>query len=55
VAGWVTDSTRSDNFVDFLSHLVAQMPAGLDLHCIADNSRPVRPTRSGGCHNDCIR
>ena len=37
VAGWVTDSTRSDNFVEFLSDLVAQTPAGLDLHCIADN------------------
>src|ERR1700730_11341623 len=37
VAGWVTDSTRSDNFVDFLADLVAQTPAGLDLHCIVDN------------------
>lgn len=37
VAGWVTDSTRSENFVDFLSDLVAQTPDGLDLHCIADN------------------
>jgi transposase len=37
VAGWVTDSTRSDNFVGFLADLVAQTPAGLDLHCIADN------------------
>ena len=37
VAGWVTDSTRSDNFVDFLSDLVAHTPEGLDLHCIADN------------------
>jgi transposase len=37
IASWVTDSTRSDNFVDFLSDLVAQTPAGLDLHCIADN------------------
>jgi transposase len=37
VAGWVTDSTRSDNFVEFLADLVAQTPAGLDLHCIADN------------------
>jgi len=37
VAGWVTDSTRSENFVDFLADLVAQTPAGLDLHCIADN------------------
>jgi transposase len=37
VAGWVTDSTRSDNFVAFLGDLVAQTPAGLDLHCIVDN------------------
>jgi transposase len=37
VAGWVTDSTNSDNFVAFLADLIAQTPAGLDLHCIADN------------------
>jgi transposase len=37
VAGWVTDSTRSENFVSFLSDLVDQTPAGLDLHCIVDN------------------
>lgn len=37
VAGWVTDSSRSENFVDFLGDLVAQTPAGLDLHCIVDN------------------
>ena len=37
VAGWVTDSTRSDNFVEFLADLVAQTPPGLDLHCIVDN------------------
>jgi transposase len=37
VAGWVTDSTRSDNFVAFLGDLVAQTPAGLALHCIVDN------------------
>jgi transposase len=37
VAGWVTDSTRSENFVDFLADLVAQTPDGLDLHCIVDN------------------
>ena len=37
VAGWVTDSTRSDNFVEFLSDLVDQTPDGLDLHCIVDN------------------
>src|SRR5829696_135432 len=37
VAGWVTDSTRSENFVAFLGDLVAHTPAGLDLHCIVDN------------------
>jgi transposase len=37
VAGWVSDSTRSENFVDFLADLVHQTPAGLDLHCIVDN------------------
>ena len=37
VAGWVTDSTRSENFVSFLGDLVAQTPAGLDLHGIVDN------------------
>src|SRR5215210_2914214 len=37
VAGWVTDSTRSENFVAFLADLVVQTPAGLDLHCIVDN------------------
>jgi transposase len=37
VAGWVTDSTRSENFVAFLADLVAQIPAGLGLHCIVDN------------------
>jgi transposase len=37
VAGWVTDSTRSENFVEFLGDLVAQTPTGLDLHCIVDN------------------
>ena len=37
VAGWVTDSTKSDNFVEFLGDLVAQTPTGLDLHCIVDN------------------
>jgi transposase len=37
VAGWVTDSTRSENFVDFLHDLVRQTPPGLELHCIVDN------------------
>ncbi len=37
VSGWVTDSTRSENFVAFLSDLVDQTPAGFDLHCIVDN------------------
>jgi transposase len=36
-AAWVTDSTRSENFVEFLRDLVAQTPKGLDLHCIVDN------------------
>lgn len=37
ITGWVTDSSRSDNFIEFLGDLVAQTPAGLELHCIADN------------------
>ena len=37
VASWVTDSTRSDNFVAFLADLDAQTPLGLQLHCIVDN------------------
>jgi transposase len=37
VAGWVTDSTKSENFVAFLADLVRLTPKGLDLHCIADN------------------
>jgi transposase len=37
LSGWVTDSTRSENFVAFLDDLVAHTPAGLDLHCIVDN------------------
>lgn len=37
VAGWVTDSTRSENFVEFLGDLVAQTPRHLHLHCIVDN------------------
>ena len=37
VAGWVTDSTRSENFVEFLDDLVAYTPEGLELHCIVDN------------------
>jgi len=40
VAGWVADSTRSENFVAFLGDLVAQTPDGLDLHCIVDLCRP---------------
>ena len=46
VAGWVTDSTRSENFVDFLGDLVGQTPEGLDLHCIVDNLSRTRPTGS---------
>ena len=37
IAGWVTDSTKSENFVDFLGDLVRLTPKGFDLHCIADN------------------
>jgi transposase len=37
VAAWVTDSTRSDNFVAFLADLDDQTPRGLELHCIVDN------------------
>ncbi len=37
VAGWVTDSSRSANFVEFLADLVGQTAPGLDLHCIVDN------------------
>lgn len=37
VAGWVTDSTRSENFVDFLADLVRQTPRQLEVHCIVDN------------------
>ncbi len=37
IAGWVADSSRSDNFVLFLQDLIDQTPAGLDLHCICDN------------------
>ena len=37
VAAWVTDSTRTDNFVEFLADLDAQTPAGMQLHCIVDN------------------
>ena len=46
LAGWVTDSSRSDNFVTFLGDLVAQTPAHLDLHCIADNCGPQDGPRS---------
>jgi transposase len=37
VAAWVTDSTRTENFVDFLADLVAHTPRGMQLHCIVDN------------------
>ncbi len=37
VAGWVTDSTRSDNFVEFLGDLDAQTPSGMELHCCVNN------------------
>jgi transposase len=37
IAGWVTDSSRSINFVEFLRDLVKQTPRGMQLHCIVDN------------------
>ena len=37
VAAWVTDSTRTENFVEFLADLDAQTPHGMELHCIVDN------------------
>lgn len=37
VAAWVTDSTRTENFVDFLADLDEQTPPGMQLHCIVDN------------------
>jgi len=37
IAGWVTDSTRGLNFVEFLTDLVAQTPRRYELHCIVDN------------------
>ena len=37
LASWVTDSTRSENFVEFLGDLVRQTADGLELHCIVDN------------------
>jgi len=37
ITGWVTDSTRGDNFVAFLGDVVEATPTGLQLHCIVDN------------------
>src|SRR5215207_6437709 len=37
IAACVTDSTSTENFVDFLADLVAQTPRGMQLHCIVDN------------------
>ncbi len=37
VTAWVTDSTRAENFIAFLTDLVALTPPGLALHCIVDN------------------
>ena len=37
VASCVTDSARSENFVEFLADLDAQTPAGTQVHCIVDN------------------
>jgi hypothetical protein len=44
VAGWVTDSTVSENFVAFLGGLGAQTPKGMQLHCIMDNSSCGSPS-----------
>ena len=43
VSGWVTDSTRSENFVAFLQDLVDQTPVGMQLHCIVDVSAHGTP------------
>ncbi|HSH58661.1 MAG TPA: transposase [Acidimicrobiales bacterium] len=37
VAAWITDFTRSENFVEFLADLDAQTPPGMELHCVVDN------------------
>jgi len=37
VEGWVSDSSKSDNFVEFLAQLVKVTPKRLTLHCIVDN------------------
>jgi len=37
IAGWMTDSTRSENFVEFLDDLVTLTPKRFHLHCIVDN------------------
>ena len=44
MAVWVTDSTRSEDFVELLSDLVQNTPAGLDLHFIVATWRPRTPT-----------
>lgn len=48
VAGRVTDSTRSENFVAFLQDLVDQAPAGMQLHCIVDNLSSPHVSRETG-------
>src|SRR5665647_268067 len=50
-AGWVTDSTRSDNVVEFLGDLVKLTPKHLDLHWIAYNlsAQPKSRHRSFNC------
>lgn len=37
VDGWVTDSTRADNFISFLDDLVEKTSTGLEFHCIVNN------------------
>lgn len=43
VAAWVTDSTRTENFVDFLADLDDQTPAGTQLHCVDNLSAHFTP------------
>lgn len=58
VAAWVTDSTRSENFVEFLADLDAQTPVGMELHCVVDNlsahfTDRSRPSSRAGPTSSC--
>src|SRR5665213_1309224 len=46
IAGWVTDSTRSENFVEFLGDLVRQTPKGPTCIASPTTSARTRPERS---------